>query len=56
ALKSFDIECEIFRKIRHRNLVKVISSCTNANLRALVLQYTPNGSLEKWLYSNNYNL
>ncbi|KAL3747392.1 hypothetical protein ACJRO7_016212 [Eucalyptus globulus] len=56
ALKSFDVECYAFRMIRHRNLVKVISTCTNANLRALVLQYVPCGSLEKWLYSNNYYL
>ncbi|KAK3439117.1 hypothetical protein EUGRSUZ_C03760 [Eucalyptus grandis] len=56
ALKSFDTECDAFRMIRHRNLVKVISTCTNANLRALVLQYMPCGSLEKWLYSSNYNL
>ncbi|XP_056166373.1 receptor kinase-like protein Xa21 [Syzygium oleosum] len=56
AIKSFDAECEVFCKIKHRNLVKVISTCTNTNLRALVLQYVPHGSLEKWLYSNNYNL
>ncbi|XP_056166376.1 receptor kinase-like protein Xa21 [Syzygium oleosum] len=56
ALKSFDAECEVFRIIRHRNLVKVISTCTNADLRVLVLQYMPHGSLDKWIYSNNYNL
>ncbi|KAI6680734.1 hypothetical protein NL676_034615 [Syzygium grande] len=56
AIKSFDTECEVFRKIKHQNLVKVISTCTNTNLRALVLQYVPHRSLEKWLYSNNYNL
>ncbi|KAL3747389.1 hypothetical protein ACJRO7_016209 [Eucalyptus globulus] len=56
VLKSFDVECDVLRMIQHRNLVKVISTCTNANWRALVLQYVPCGSFEKWLYSNNYNL
>ncbi|XVE71788.1 hypothetical protein DITRI_Ditri10aG0180000 [Diplodiscus trichospermus] len=53
ALKSFDTECKVLSSVRHRNLVKVISVCSNAYLRALVLQYMPNGSLEKWLYSQD---
>ncbi|XP_015160749.1 probable LRR receptor-like serine/threonine-protein kinase At3g47570, partial [Solanum tuberosum] len=56
AFKSFDIECEVLRSLCHRNLVKVIISCSNLNFKALVLEYMPNGNLDKYLYSHNYFL
>ncbi|KAK4481169.1 hypothetical protein RD792_012050 [Penstemon davidsonii] len=56
ALTSFDTECRIMREIRQRNLVKVITSCSNLDFKALVMEYMPNGNLEKWLYSSNSSL
>ncbi|KAK4487012.1 hypothetical protein RD792_006327 [Penstemon davidsonii] len=56
AIKSFDIECQILSSIRHINLVKVITSCSNLDFKALVMEYMPKGNLDQWLYSQNYFL
>ncbi|XP_058109238.1 probable LRR receptor-like serine/threonine-protein kinase At3g47570 [Magnolia sinica] len=57
AFKSFAAECEAFRNIRHRNLVKILTVCSSIDFngndfKALVFEYLPNGSLEKWLHPN----
>ncbi|XP_061341212.1 probable LRR receptor-like serine/threonine-protein kinase At3g47570 [Gastrolobium bilobum] len=54
--KSFHAECEAMRNLRHRNLIKIITSCSNFDYKLLVMEFIPNGSLERWLYSHNYCL
>ncbi|KAH9619389.1 hypothetical protein KSS87_014662 [Heliosperma pusillum] len=54
SLKSFVAECEALRSVRHRNLVKLITSCSsldykNMDFLALVYEYMSNGSLEDWM-------
>ncbi|CAN4090319.1 unnamed protein product [Withania somnifera] len=54
--KRFDTECEVMRNVRHRNLVAVITICSSDYIRAFILQYMTNGSLEDWLYRENRHL
>eukprot|EP00253_Pinus_taeda_P008856 PITA_08856 len=50
AEKSFKAECSVLQKVRHRNLVKIITSCCNIDFKGLVFKFMSNGSLEKHLY------
>ncbi|XP_071719579.1 uncharacterized protein [Rutidosis leptorrhynchoides] len=57
ADKTFVAECEALRKIRHRNLVKIITSCSSVDyngndFKALIYAYMVNGSLDEWLHHN----
>ncbi|KHN48111.1 LRR receptor-like serine/threonine-protein kinase EFR [Glycine soja] len=54
SLKSFFAECEAMKNSRHRNLVKLITSCSSIDFKnndflALVYEYLCNGSLDDWI-------
>ncbi|RCV07455.1 hypothetical protein SEVIR_1G250300v4 [Setaria viridis] len=60
AHKSFEAECEAMRNLRHRNLVKIITSCSSIDskgddFKAIVFDFMPNGSLEHWLHPGASN-
>ncbi|CAJ2646880.1 unnamed protein product [Trifolium pratense] len=60
AHKSFIVECNALRHIRHRNLVKIITCCSSTDykgqeFKALVFNYMKNGSLEQWLHPEIVN-
>ncbi|KAK4579508.1 hypothetical protein RGQ29_029256 [Quercus rubra] len=55
ASKSFMVECNVLRNIRHRNLVNILTCCSsmdyNGNqFKALVFEFMTNGSLDFWLH------
>ncbi|PWA75130.1 protein kinase-like domain, Leucine-rich repeat domain, L domain-like protein [Artemisia annua] len=59
AHKSFIAECEAWRNVRHRNLLKIIASCSSTDFqgndfKALIYEFMPNGSVHDWLHSSAY--
>jgi hypothetical protein len=53
AHKSFDRECKVLGRVRHRNLIRIITSYSDLQIKALIFPLMPNGSLEKWLYPDD---
>jgi hypothetical protein len=58
STKSFIAECEALRRVRHRCLMKIITCCTSINeqgqhFKALVFEFMPNGSLNRWLHTES---
>ncbi|CAL5184968.1 unnamed protein product [Lathyrus oleraceus] len=61
AHKSFVVECNALKNIRHRNLVKILTCCVSTDykgqeFKALVFDYMKNGSLEQWLHPEILNV
>jgi serine/threonine protein kinase len=57
ASETFVSECEALRNIRHRNLIRIITCCVSVDtrgndFRALVFEFMPNYSLDRWLNMN----
>ncbi|XP_074279740.1 uncharacterized protein LOC141605010 [Silene latifolia] len=61
ASKSFIAECNTLRNVRHRNLLGIITACSSIDFqrndfRALVYEFMPHGSLDKWLSGVDGNM
>ncbi|XP_058744867.1 probable LRR receptor-like serine/threonine-protein kinase At3g47570 [Vicia villosa] len=57
AAKSFVAECNALGKMKHRNLVKILTCCSSVDckgedFKAIVFEFMPNGSLENLLHNN----
>nr|XP_043623681.1 putative receptor-like protein kinase At3g47110 [Erigeron canadensis] len=54
SFSCFLAECETLRHLRHRNLVKLVTSCSsldkkNKTFLSLVYEFVKNGNLESWI-------
>ncbi|XP_058201385.1 probable LRR receptor-like serine/threonine-protein kinase At3g47570 isoform X1 [Rhododendron vialii] len=57
ASKSFIAECKAMKRIKHRNLVGILTACSSIDyqgndFKALVYEFMVNGSLHEWLHPN----
>ncbi|GKV26930.1 hypothetical protein SLEP1_g36143 [Rubroshorea leprosula] len=53
STKSFSRECQVLKRIRHRNLMRIVTACSLPDFKALVLPFMANGSLDSRLYPHS---
>uniref|UniRef100_A0A0E0C1U3 Receptor kinase-like protein Xa21 n=1 Tax=Oryza meridionalis TaxID=40149 RepID=A0A0E0C1U3_9ORYZ len=58
--RSFEVECEALRRVRHRCLIKIITCCSSIDpqgqeFKALIFEFMPNGSLDGWIHPKSSN-
>ncbi|KAJ6969990.1 LRR receptor-like serine/threonine-protein kinas e [Populus alba x Populus x berolinensis] len=58
ASNTFMAEINALRNIRHRNLVRIVNSCSTIDFKgddfkALIMEFMSNGSLESWLHASS---
>ncbi|KAL0903312.1 hypothetical protein M5K25_027681 [Dendrobium thyrsiflorum] len=56
ASEAFVAECETLRRIRHRNLVKILTCCVGIDSKgndflAIIFEFMSNGNLDAWLHT-----
>ena len=61
ASESFMAECKVISRIQHRNLLRIITSCSSVDhkgseFKALVFEYMSNGNLDNWLHHESRRL
>ncbi|WCJ20475.1 Concanavalin A-like lectin protein kinase family protein [Euphorbia peplus] len=56
GMKEFIAEIVSMGRLRHRNLVQLLGYCRRKGELLLVYDYMPNGSLDKFLFSNELKL
>ncbi|XP_002964459.2 receptor-like serine/threonine-protein kinase ALE2 isoform X2 [Selaginella moellendorffii] len=51
--REFSAEVEMLSRLHHRNLVKLVGICTDDDMRSLVYELIPNGSVDSHLHGDD---
>jgi hypothetical protein len=59
ALKSFMAECKVLEKMKHKNLLKLLTFCSSVDyngevFKAIVFEFMPMGNLDNLLHNNEH--